>query len=154
MDTVKTVSDIAIKNEAVKRLTYLGADKELIIDPLNNIGTVFYSERINRHIDALLYFISNRPAWVEKIKELEEEYNIYVYHGILNHMEFGDILSLLYVSRNDSYWKRDWEDLKDGIENVLAFNVTDSDKESSQVYEFSRMQITSSANMGGLKTVM
>lgn len=39
---------------------------------------LFYSERHNQIFDGVLYWLSNKPEWLEKVHELEQEYGVLV----------------------------------------------------------------------------
>ena len=41
------------------------------------------------------------------INQIEEEYNLLVYMGIMSYTEFGKMLSLLYVSDHEEEWSED-----------------------------------------------
>lgn len=87
-------------------------------------GTLYYSERMNQVFDGILYWISNKPEWAQKIKELEEEYDILVYHCYYYRASYGEILDCLYVSGNEEDWEETVEDTKDGYANIFAINLT------------------------------
>lgn len=59
------------------------------------------------------------------IKAFEEKHNAVVYHAIRSHTEFGELLSLLYVSQNEEEWKFDRADLKGGYPIAYVANITD-----------------------------
>ena len=54
----------------------------------------------------------------------EEEYNAVVYHVIHSHTNFGELLSLLYVSEHEEEWEYDREDLEEGIAVAYVENLT------------------------------
>lgn len=37
---------------------------------------LYYSERQNQIFDGILYWLSNKPEWLEKVRELEQEYGV------------------------------------------------------------------------------
>lgn len=76
--------------------------------------TIYYSERINKSFCGILYWLNNIPKYVDAVKEIEEKYNIYVYHCILSHTEFGDLLDMLFVSSAQEEWEQEIEDLETG----------------------------------------
>lgn len=39
---------------------------------------LYYSERQNQIFDGILYWLSNKPEWLEKVRELEQEYGVLV----------------------------------------------------------------------------
>lgn len=82
-------------------------------------GTIYYSERINKSFCGILYWLNNIPKYVDAVKEIEQKYNIYVYHCILSHTEFGDVLDMLFVSSSPEDWEQEIEDLENG--NVESY---------------------------------
>ena len=87
-----------------------------------------------------------KEEWLQKIQDIEELYNIKIYYGILTHFDFGDVLSLLYVSNDPNDWQIERNDLTDGVPFVYALNLTDE-----WMSEFGGIQIES--NNGGLSRV-
>ena len=75
---------------------------------------IYYSERINKSFSGILYCINNKQKYVDAVKEIEQKYNIYIYHCILSHTEFGDVLDMLFVSSAQEEWEQEIEDLKSG----------------------------------------
>lgn len=76
--------------------------------------TIYYSEKINKSFCGILYWLDNIQEYVDAVKEIEQKYNIYVYHCILSHTEFGDLLDMLFVSSVQEEWEQEIEDLKSG----------------------------------------
>lgn len=72
----------------------------------------------------ILYWLDDEEK--QMIEKIEKEKGIKVYHVILSHMEFGDIYSLFYISKNEEEWEIDREDLSDGTPFVYAHNATDN----------------------------
>lgn len=110
------------KAEALKRMSILKIMKE-VRDDFKNNNKVYYSERQNRIFNAVLYWLDNNEEWEQMVKEFETKHNYLVYHCQLTHFEFGDCLSLLYVSNEESEWEQDKQDLKDGYAFVYAKNL-------------------------------
>lgn len=54
------------------------------------------------------------------INQIEEEYNLLVYMGIMSYTEFGQMLSLLYVSDH----KDEWDDDNQNLLNEEAMTYT------------------------------
>lgn len=69
--------------------------------------------------------MSNHPEWEERIKKLEEEYGILVYHAYFYHASYGDILDCLYISSDPDCFEDTLEDSKDEIASIYAFNLTE-----------------------------
>lgn len=88
-------------------------------------GKLYYSERTTKVFDGILYWMSNHPEWEERIKKLEEEYGILVYHAYFYHASYGDILDCLYISSDPDCFEDTLEDSKDEIASIYAFNLTE-----------------------------
>lgn len=110
------------KNEALKRMAMLNLMPQVIKDFKKN-NKVYYSERQNAFFNAILYWLDNEPNYVELVNKFEKEHNCLVYHCQLTHMEFGDILSLLYVSENEEEWEQDKKDLREGCAFSYVVNI-------------------------------
>jgi len=59
------------------------------------------------------------------IKEFEAKTGGKVYHMIHNRTEFGELYSILYVSKDTDEWEEDKADLKDGYVFVYVKNLDD-----------------------------
>lgn len=55
--------------------------------------------------------MKNKQEYVDAVKEIEDKYNVFVYHVILNHTQDGDWLTMLFVSADSDMWKYDRNDL-------------------------------------------
>ena len=137
------------KNEALNRLRILQMKYGLLENVIKEFqadDTIYYSEYINQNIQGILYWISNEEEYVNAIKEFEEKHQAKVYHAILSPMEYGRILSVLYVSQHKDEWKMDRDDLNDGIPLAYCINLDDD-----TTSEFGTIQITK-AN-GGISRI-
>lgn len=118
-----------LKQECIERLKILenqyGLSKNIRKD-FEKEGTIYYSEDLGGPFKGILYWLHNNPEWLQKVQDLEKLYNMKVYHCILTHFEFGDVLSLLYVDTE----KENWDDaryfLNRGLPTVYALNLTDN----------------------------
>lgn len=65
------------------------------------------------------------PKWFERVKEVSDEYGIYVYHIIHCYTSFGELLNLLYVTSYEEEWEREREELKEGypVSYVINLNI-------------------------------
>lgn len=61
----------------------------------------------------------------EIISKFEEETGYKVYHLIHNIFEFGECYTILFVSTDESEWKEDKEDLKEGYTFAYVKNLDD-----------------------------
>lgn len=99
------------KHEAIIRMKHLNLLDKVIKD-FNENQIVYYSERQNNLLQAVLYSVSGNQELEQKIKKFEESYDSLVYHVQLLHTEFGDMYSFLYVSKYQDEWKLDGNDLQ------------------------------------------
>lgn len=118
------------KAEALERLQSIRGLNKKVIQDFKTQDVVYYSERLNAIFDGILYYTSNEEDIENTIKDFEKKYNCLVYHAILTHTIFGNLLSLLYVSNNVDEWNTDKQYLKDGETCSYVANL--SDKECSE----------------------
>ena len=88
----------------------------------NEDGTVYYSEH------GILYWLqehNNCDNLVEIKNRIERKYGALIYFAILSHTEFGDLLSLMLVTKYEEEWARDLEDLKAGYAFTWTENLDD-----------------------------
>lgn len=105
------------KTEATHRLQLLEKLYKMhqnVLREFTSDETIYYSERINKSFCGILYWLDNIQEYVDAVKEIEQKYNIYVYHCILSHTEFGDVLDMLFVSSSTEEWEQESEDLETG----------------------------------------
>ena len=112
------------KEEAVARMRSMRILPQVIRDFEKN-GKIYYSERQSAMFPATLYWLDNHSNYVELVKAFEERSNGMVYHCQLTHTEFGDLLSMFYVSRNPKEWTTDRKDLENGLAFVMVENLND-----------------------------
>lgn len=137
------------KDEALNRLRILQMKYGLLENVIKEFqaeDTIYYSKYINKNLQGILYWITNEEEYVNAIKEFEEKNQAKVYHAILCPMEYGRILSVLYVSQHQDEWKMDRDDLNDGIPLAYCINLDDD-----TTSEFGTIQITK-AN-GGISRI-
>lgn len=117
------------KQEALERLTILQKQyglMETVLKEFKENNTIYYSEYINQNIQGILYWVSNKDEYTEIVEEFEKKNNTLVYHIISTPVIYGGtLLSMLYVSKNQEEWKRDREDLKDGLPLAYCINLAD-----------------------------
>lgn len=120
--------DDKTKQEIIERLKileqYHGLHKN-VLKEFQNEGIIYYSEDVGSIFKGILYWVSNKKEYKDHIKEIEDLYDIKVYHCILKHYTFGDILSMLYVGPDEDEWEQEREDLKSGLPIVYADNLSD-----------------------------
>lgn len=60
---------------------------------------------------------------MKMVREFEEKYNALVYHAVHSYTEFGELLSLLYVSDYEEEWPIDHEDIPYGVVMTYTINL-------------------------------
>ena len=105
------------RTEALKRMELLKLH-ENVIEDFKEIALLNQSE-----FGGILYWVEGEME--KKIREWEEKTGNLVYHVIHDYTEFGELLSLLYVSQYEDEWETDREDIQDGYALVYVMNLTD-----------------------------
>lgn len=110
-------------NEAINRMKKLNLLPEIIKEFKKDQDLVQYSEPTP--LGGILYWIRNNPEWMEAVQEFEGKHNALVYHAVHSYTEFGELLSLLFVSDYEEEWEYDNEDLDDGYVMTYTLNLDD-----------------------------
>ena len=105
------------RTEALKRMELLKLH-ENVIDDFKELSLLNQSE-----LGGILYWVEGEME--KKIREWEEKTGNLVYHVIHDYTEFGELLSLLYVSTYEDEWETDREDIQDGYALAYVMNLTD-----------------------------
>ena len=105
------------RTEALKRMELLKLH-ENVIDDFKEIALLNQSE-----LGGILYWVEGEME--KKIREWEEKTGNLVYHVIHDYTEFGELLSLLYVSTYEDEWESDREDIQNGYARAYVMNLTD-----------------------------
>ena len=105
------------RTEALKRMKLLNLH-ENVIDDFKEIALLNQSEH-----GGILYW--GEGEMEKKIREWEEKTGNLVYHVIHDYTEFGELLSLLYVSQYEEEWEMERDDLEDGYPIAYVMNLTD-----------------------------
>lgn len=124
-------------NEAIERMKTLRLHKNVINEFKE--GTLNMSEN-----GGFLYWIEGEM--LTKIRDVEERYNIVVYHAIHDYTDFGEILTLMYVSDDEEEWEMDRDDLTNGYPCAYVINLDDD-----YCSEFGSVQVV--PQIGGLKRI-
>lgn len=103
-----------MKEEAIKRMKMLG-----IYPP--TIKEFEQEDKLNVSRGGFLYWLDDE--YKAKVAEFEEKYGVLVFAVIENNMEFGKLLSILYVSTYQDEWERDRLGLKSGEVFAYVFNL-------------------------------
>ena len=105
------------RTEALKRMELLKLH-ENVIDDFKEISLLNQSEH-----GGILYWVEGEME--KRIREWEEKTGNLVYHVIHDYTEFGELLSLLYVSTYEDEWESDREDIQNGYALAYVMNLTD-----------------------------
>lgn len=115
------------RKEAIERLHMLEKLYNLnsnVLKEFKQDGTIYYSERINKIQNGILFWLHNNLEYVKAVETIEKKYKIYVYHCILSHTEFGDLLTMLYVSSDIENWSQEKSDLMCGYIDTYVYDFS------------------------------
>lgn len=104
------------KAEAIARMKKLGIIEDAI-KQFEDDNVVMVSE------NGFLYWLDDEQK--EIVKEFEDEYGALVYMVIHNMTLFGELLSMLYVSKHQDEWVYDNEDIEAGYAIAFVKNLDD-----------------------------
>ena len=106
------------KQEAVYRMEMLNMHRNAIREFTK--GKLNLSEGFGA-----LYWLNDEQNKI--VKDFEEEHDAVVYHVIHNITQFGELYSLLYVSKDKEEWYQDRQDIQDGTPYAYVVNVSAPD---------------------------
>lgn len=124
------------KVEAIRRMKALKLSSNTIKE-FNKDHILYYSEDLKGPFKGILYWIDNEPRFRQIINTFELEHNALVYHAHLAHTEFGDLLSLLFVSDYSKEWELDNSDIQERFPLAYVYNISEG------FGEFGSIQINS-----------
>ena len=78
-------------------------------------------------------FNGSAITYVDAVKEIENKYNIYVYHCLLSHTEFGDWLSMLFVSSTPDKWAEEKSKLMTGFPEAYVYDFSNFGSEFGDI---------------------
>lgn len=104
------------KAEAIKRMKMMRVVSEAV-KQFKDDDKVMVSE------NGFLYWLDDEQEQI--VREFEEEYGGLVYMVIHNRTEFGELYSMLYVSKNEDEWEYDIDDLKESCALAYVKNIDD-----------------------------
>lgn len=113
-----------MKQEAIRRMKLLDLLPS-VVEKFDKEDIVYYSENMGGNLSGILFYLHNNPEWLQQVKNFEKKTGHLVYHTVLTHFTFGDILDLLYVREEKEEWKDEQEELKQGYADIYAINLTD-----------------------------
>ena len=107
----------AMKAEALERMKLLKLHQNPVRE-FQNEGKLNLSERFGA-----LFWLNEEQE--KLVRDWESKTGYLVYHVIHTRMEFGDTLSLLYVSTFQEEWAKDRENIRDGEALAYVMNLDD-----------------------------
>ena len=105
------------KQEAIERMKMLKIYSQAIKE-FEKENVINVSEH-----GGILFWLDDEQQ--EMVKRFEEKYNAVVYHVIHNYTEFGELYSLLYVSKHEGEWDYDRDDIKHNIALSYVVNINE-----------------------------
>ncbi len=121
-----------IKNEILKRYEIL-FEQGLTTDAKDWVrdGKVLISNTLlNRYpsgkmeLWGIIFTLNEKAEYAPYVEEIEAEKNVTVYMGIVTRTTIGTLLSLMFVSAEESEWKREREFMEqDQIHYAFVFNI-------------------------------
>lgn len=125
---VKIMENSIVLNEIVKRMKKLQLHENVIKDFMAEKRLLNYSEpqRFGNSSVGILYWVEDEEI-LNKIKEVEKEYDVTVYHLIHSYTQFGELYSMLYVENSEENYGYDNELLDEGIQYAYVWNKDDDD---------------------------
>ena len=124
------------RKEAIERLHMLEKLYNLnsnVLKEFKQDGTIYYSERINKIQNGILFWLHNNLEYVKAVETIEKKYKIYVYHCILSHTELGDLLTMLYISSDMENWSQEKSDLMSGYIDTYVYDFSEFGSEFGYV---------------------
>jgi hypothetical protein len=126
-----------MRDECIKRMELLKLSRQCI--NAFKSGKVWESEGIGA-----LYEVDDEEQKI--INNFEKENGAMVYHIIHNVTDFGELYTILYVSKDKEEWQKDIDDIKENIIFAYVYN-----KDDDFCSEFG--SICFKSNIGGLVRV-
>jgi hypothetical protein len=109
------------KKEALERMKILGLLSPMVIG-FEKRDSVWMND--GNSIAALNAIIVT-DQYKEAIDKFEAEHGELVYYAFYDKTAVGNLLALLYVSKNPEEWEADREDLKEGCPLAYVVNMTE-----------------------------
>jgi hypothetical protein len=113
---MKQATKEEMKQEALERMK-LWKLHENVVREFRDDGVLNYS------VGGVLYWLPDE--WKALVSNWESETGSLAYHGIFDKTEFGDLLTVLYVSQDKEEWALDRGDMDYGTQCCYVFNLTD-----------------------------
>ena len=102
------------KQEAISRMRMLKLSDNVIRE-FQDESKLNFSER------GMLYWLDEAKQII--INKFEEEHKSLVFHVIHDFTQFGELLTLLFVGKNEQEWDYDKQDIQDGFAFTYCYNL-------------------------------
>lgn len=116
------------KQEAIKRLEILQTMYNIhsnVLKEFKQGETIYYSEKVNKAFDGILYWLRNEQEYLDAVKKVESKFNVFVYHCLLTHTINGDWLSMLYISDEPNDWEYEKSKLMIGLPKAYVYDSSE-----------------------------
>lgn len=132
----------AIKNEILKRYEILfgqglTADaKEWVRDRKVLISNTLRNRNLSGEIESwgVLFTLDEKPEYTPYVEKIESERNIKVFMGIVTRTTVGTLLSLMFVSEEESEWECERDFMQKGqIHDAFVFNIEEEHYELGSI---------------------
>lgn len=100
---------------------------------------LYYSERANATFPAILYWLDNNPDWEAKAREIEAKTGDLIFHAVLTHTEFGDLLDFLAIPAESEALMQFAKEAEKGYFVSYCWNITDDHLETGYIKVRPRM---------------
>lgn len=115
------------REEAIARLRIL-EKKGLMPEVRRDFeqGKINFSERLSipgLGTNGILYWLSENPELEKIVRDVEERFGVVAYHATRETFEFGTVLDIFCVSKNEEEWNQDRADLEEGYSFVYSANL-------------------------------
>lgn len=115
------------REEAIARLRIL-EKKGLMPEVRRDFeqGKINFSERLSIPsfgTNGILYWLSENPELEKIVQNVEERFGVVAYHATHEAFEFGSVLDIFCVSKNEEEWDQDRADLEEGYSFVYSANL-------------------------------
>ena len=121
-----------IKNEILKRYEILFGQglttdaKDWVRDGKVLISNTLRNRNLSGEIESwgVLFTLDEKPEYTPYVEKIESERNIKVFMGIVTRTTVGTLLSLMFVSEEESEWECERDFMKEGQSHyAFVFNI-------------------------------
>lgn len=129
------------RKEAIKRLEILQQNYSInsnILKEFRENERIYCSQDKLKATNGIITLLSNNKEYVNAVKKVEMEWDIFVYHCVLTHKDNEDILTMFYVSDTEEEWEEDKEYLLEGETNVYVYNLNNDEQTQFEAVQINK----------------